>query len=430
MTLPSQTARPSGSVGRSFSSRRRRKRMPTELMVIGGGLVLLGLGVYGLMWAFGAFADEPQDAQMPLVNEEQSESMLPRAIRDPMGAHPSIITQGSGGAKPEVVSAAGSAAGDEQPPRRNLLRESLEQQAALNQSTPGGGVDPTPASEVLATNRGGGANPPEQTPPPSAPIAAVPGAIAEAERLVQRNDPVGARQVLSDALRDRQLSEAQRRDIRERLAALNADLVFGAKIVSGDPLTESYEVQAGDRLAKIAQRRELATHWKLIQRVNGLSNPNQIRVGQKLKLVRGPFHVIVDKSEYRLDLYHGQPSAPETWLFIRSFRVGLGKDDGTPLGNFVVMRGSKVEDPSWVNPTNPAERYASKDPKNPLGKFWIGIEGLGDSAGYVGYGIHGTIEPDTIGTQASLGCVRLGAEDIALLYELLEEGISLVRIVP
>jgi LysM repeat protein len=409
----------------------------TGLSVIGGGVVLLGLGIYGLLWAFGVFtSDTPDDAKSRLVDSNQ-ESVLPRAIRDPMGAHPTNFQESAvaSGAADDQTSAppmpvdVGSTEGEDGRPRRNLIRESLEQQA-------GGGVS-GPGSDALATNLGGQPpSDPEKSAPDQRPTQVPPPAVtrlsamAKADDLLRENRAIEARQVLSESLADRATAPGDKVALRRRLAEMNADLVFSPKVVAGDTLSEVYEVQSGDSLARIAQRRELAVHWKLIQRVNGLSNPNQIRVGQKLKLLRGPFHVVVDKSEFRMDLYHGQPSAPEAWLYIRSFSVGLGKDDGTPVGNFVVMRGSKVEDPAWVNPHNPSERYASKDPKNPIGKFWVGIEGLGDSAGYVGYGIHGTIDPSSVGREESLGCVRLLPDDIALVYELLEDGISVVRIVP
>jgi lipoprotein-anchoring transpeptidase ErfK/SrfK len=49
---------------------------------------------------------------------------------------------------------------------------------------------------------------------------------------------------------------------------------------------------------------------------------------------------------------------------------------------------------------------------------------------FEGYGIHGTIEPQSIGREMSMGCVRLGAEDVALVYELLMPRVSVVKIVP
>jgi lipoprotein-anchoring transpeptidase ErfK/SrfK len=44
------------------------------------------------------------------------------------------------------------------------------------------------------------------------------------------------------------------------------------------------------------------------------------------------------------------------------------------------------------------------------------------------YGIHGTNEPDTIGKNCSLGCIRMRNEDVSLLYELLVVHDSIVAV--
>src|SRR5690606_2805039 len=126
--------------------------------------------------------------------------------------------------------------------------------------------------------------------------------------------------------------------------------------------------------------------------------------------------------------YWGSPDKPGEWMFVRSFRVGLGENDGTPLGQFVVS-ANKLVNPGWVNPRDSSQRYDRDDPKNPIGEFWIGLDGVGSSAGVTGYGIHGTIEPESIGQNKSMGCVRLADADIALLFELLDEQVSVVHIV-
>jgi hypothetical protein len=200
-------------------------------------------------------------------------------------------------------------------------------------------------------------------------------------------------------------------------------------VAQGDPLVESYKVVSGDSLEKIRRKRELATDWRLIQRVNKIANPNSIRVGQSLKLVRGPFHAVVNKSAYRVDVFAGSPEDPANWLFIKGYRAGLGEGNSTPIGNYVIKKGSKLVNPPWVNPRT-GERFDKDDPKNPIGEFWIGWQGMGDSQANTGYGFHGTIEPDSIGQQKSMGCVRLGSTDIAELYELLAEEVSVVRVMP
>jgi LysM repeat protein len=414
--------------------------------VLGGAVLVLALLITGGLWVFGVIGGDGGGDRAGAAKGLGDDA----GIVDPIGRGPAVFEQGSAiadrdrgdrssppGLLPEPgrtgteTGDTGTSTNREPVERRNILREGLE-----NARNGGGSGAPvvtpgvSPAGEatkdgtgVLATDNGGsgaltGAS------------AAVAARIAEADRLIRSNEPLEARRVLNEALKSRSIGASDAATLRTRLGELNADLVFSPRVTPGDPLTEVYEVQSGDRLSKIAAKRELATHWKLIQRVNGLSNPNVIRLGQKLKLVRGPFHAVVDKSDFRVDIYQGAPNAPEDWLYIRSFDVGLGKDDGTPLGTFVVGRNAKVENPGWVNPHDPTEKYGPRDPKNPIGLFWIGLEGVGDSAAYTGYGLHGTIEPESIGTEASLGCVRLRAEDIERLYELLEEGISVVKIVP
>ena len=77
--------------------------------------------------------------------------------------------------------------------------------------------------------------------------------------------------------------------------------------------------------------------------------------------------------------------------------MGLGEGDSTPIGQFIVRADGKLENPGWVNPRNPAEKYGPNDAANPIGDFWVGLDGLGDAAAYAGYGLHGTIDPDSIG---------------------------------
>ena len=66
---------------------------------------------------------------------------------------------------------------------------------------------------------------------------------------------------------------------------------------------------------------------------------------------------------------------------------------------------------------------------NPLGERGIALEGLaGEALGQQRYGIHGTIEPESIGQEASLGCIRLFNEDVEELYTYLVEKHSTVII--
>lgn len=56
------------------------------------------------------------------------------------------------------------------------------------------------------------------------------------------------------------------------------------------------------------------------------------------------------------------------------------------------------------------------DPGNPLGTRWIAWDGR------QGFGFHGTWSPETVGTAASDGCIRLRNEDVERLFEILPQG--------
>ena len=190
-------------------------------------------------------------------------------------------------------------------------------------------------------------------------------------------------------------------------------------------MVEQYTVVSGDALEKISRRRDLLTRWELIMRVNGISDPGALKIGQKLKLVRGPFHAVVSKSDYRLDLFWGSPDDPENWIFVKSFTVGLGEGNGTPIGTFTIK--NRMKNPSWKNPRT-GEYFEANDPKNPIGEYWLGWTGQGAASVHVGFGLHGTIDPGSIGQQKSMGCVRMGDADIAMVWEFLAEQVSVVRV--
>ena len=74
-------------------------------------------------------------------------------------------------------------------------------------------------------------------------------------------------------------------------------------------------------------------------------------------------------------------------------------------------------------PADLVPHFKADDPMNPIGEHWLGLEGIETAnASLAGYGIHGTIEPESIGRDMSLGCVRLVAEDIAIVWETLGDG--------
>jgi L,D-transpeptidase catalytic domain len=281
------------------------------------------------------------------------------------------------------------------------------------------------------------------TPPSTTPIvqAALPGELealpAELHGLAregyaakQKGELVAARKLLSEVLLDTRVEGQAAQTLRQTITTINDEVIFSPRVFPGDPYAQLHTFQASDKaLSTLPGKKGLAIDWRLIPRVNRMSNPDRVSIGQKLKLITGPFHARVHKDAFRMDVFMGQPEQPGEWVFVRSFTVGLGEGNSTPLGEFTVRRNSKLVNPYWVNPRT-GEKFEPDDPKNPIGERWIGLEGQGDAAAYSGYGIHGTIDPGSIGQMKSMGCVRLGQADVELIYELLVEGASRVSIGP
>lgn len=267
--------------------------------------------------------------------------------------------------------------------------------------------------------------------------------VSGAERAQREGKLADARAALNRVLLDRRTPESERGALRRWISDLNETLVFSPTVVAGDPLAQSYTVVGGDSLPVINRKLGLTTEYMLIARLNKLADPSRIQIGQRLKVVNGPFHAVVSKSAYRMDIYAGDPPSPSSvgtsllacgaepgWVYIRSFPVGLGENDGTPIANFVVRPNSKLVNPEWRNPRT-GERFAANDPKNPIGERWIGLDGLDEaSRGHTGFGVHGTIDPDSIGRSMSMGCIRLGDRDVEIVYELLAPRVSVVKVVP
>lgn len=170
------------------------------------------------------------------------------------------------------------------------------------------------------------------------------------------------------------------------------------------PESDFYTVKPGDSLYKIAKRYD--TTVSLLKKSNGLKT-DVIQPGAKLKVLKAPFAIRVDKSENILTLDLGG-------RHFKRYRVSTGKNNSTPVGKFKIK--TKLEDPTWY--------YAGAvvppgSPDNYLGTRWLGFD-------IEGYGIHGTTFPQSIGKQESLGCVRLLNKDVEELYDLVPEGTRVV----
>jgi hypothetical protein len=249
-----------------------------------------------------------------------------------------------------------------------------------------------------------------------------------AQRIQQANamiasDPIRARVELTRLLDSNALSATERTQAYTGINNLASSLFFSPNIVPGDIASQSYVVKKGDSFARITNREKLAIDWRFIQRINQIASEKALRADMRLKLAHGPFDGEVIKADYRFNIYAGTGSER---VMVASFPCGVGTNDSTPVGTFKVSTGSKLIDPEWSNPRT-GEKFKSNDPKNPIGERWIGLQGTTpETAKFTGYGIHGTVEPQSIGKQMSMGCVRLGDAEVQVVYELISESSTIV----
>jgi len=247
--------------------------------------------------------------------------------------------------------------------------------------------------------------------------------LASAQAMLDRQELVEARRLFNEALQNPGVGRGAA-DIRNKMGTINETLIFSPMIADNDPFAKRHIIQSGDRLVNLAKKAHV--DWRFLARINNIEKPERIRVGQSIKMINGPFHLVIDKSEYRMDVYIGNVDAAGKRMFVRSFVVGLGEFNSTPVGSWIVRKNSKAINPAWTNPRT-GEHFSRDDPKNPIGEYWVGLRGLdSETAQMSGYGIHGTVDPDSIGHQSSMGCIRMRNDDISLMYEMLVPGESTV----
>lgn len=189
---------------------------------------------------------------------------------------------------------------------------------------------------------------------------------------------------------------------QEALDNLNVKVLFSAVPT---PDSTVYEAQKGDTLTKIA--RKFNTTVELIARANNLKD-SSVRIGQKLKVTKARFSIVVDKTQNILTLKSDQD-------VFKTYRVSTGKNSCTPVGEFKIT--NKIVDPPWY--PGSGGMIPAGDPKNVLGSRWLGIS-------KPSYGIHGTIDPGSIGQSVTEGCVRMKNADVEELYIIVPVGTEVV----
>ena len=286
-------------------------------------------------------------------------------------------------------------------------------QNELAASVPPVEVPPTPELPKIA---------PEPAPGPTVePNPEAASLITEAAALLGEKPGkiVEARDKLNQALR-MPMSPQQRSSVKEQLSELSNQWLFSRTVLTDDPLCESYQVRSGDTLEKIGNKFKVP--HEILETINRINDPRSLQAGLPIKVIKGPFNAKIYRSTFMMDVYLQN-------TFVRSFRVGLGKDKTeTPTGIWHVKSDGKLEKPPWPDPVTGRIVYP-EDPEYALGSRWIGLEGLtGEAKNRTGFGIHGTKDPETIGTASSQGCIRMNNGEAILVYNMLFPGLSQVEV--
>ena len=171
-----------------------------------------------------------------------------------------------------------------------------------------------------------------------------------------------------------------------------------SKEVASDSI--AYTVKPGDSLYVLAQKNHTTVDF--IKKINDLKG-DSIYPKMKLKIHTAPFSIQIDKSRNSMILYSNDEA-------VKKYSVATGKKNCTPVGEFKIT--DKLVHPTWFKT---GAILPPGSPENALGTRWMGFD-------KPGYGIHGTIEPKSIGTQASEGCIRMLNEEVEELYSVVPVG--------
>jgi len=187
------------------------------------------------------------------------------------------------------------------------------------------------------------------------------------------------------------------KEVYGKIEKLNVDILF-SPVKTEDSVI--YKVQPGDTLDAIAKK--YGTTVQLIKRANNLTS-SMIKPGAELKVNTAKFSIVVDKSQNILTLKANEQA-------IKTYNVATGTNNCTPVGIFKIA--TKIIDPPWYSS---GRIIPSDDPKNILGSRWMGFT-------IKSYGIHGTTDDSSIGTQQTQGCVRMHNSDVEEFYDIIPVG--------
>ncbi|MCY2925339.1 MAG: L,D-transpeptidase [Planctomycetota bacterium] len=252
---------------------------------------------------------------------------------------------------------------------------------------------------------------------------------------------VEARRAISAAHNAGSLGADDQARARVALTALAEATIFSRWVYEGDDLVTKYKFEPGDLLeggpktkgGGLIRKLSLRVPAQVIVTSNRVPSGKDFRAGEVYKLIHGPFHCVITKKDFTLDLYLQD-------TFVKRYKVAVGAPaTPTPEGYFHVVLNGKMTGAPYNAPPNRSAKSKTLHPGDvdypldPEGHN-IRIEGVPakgtNTSAEEGFALHGTKDPSSIGKSVSLGCVRLAPADIKELYGMLYEKWSTVQIRP
>lgn len=121
--------------------------------------------------------------------------------------------------------------------------------------------------------------------------------------------------------------------------------------------------------------------------------------------------LIIINSKYNTLNYY------ENYTLVRKFKCATGKSS-TPTPQRKTTIVNKIKNRPYYKGGIPGG-----DPRNPLGKRWMGLNMYGYGTTY---GIHGTNDESSIGKHISGGCIRMHNKDVEWLYNKIRVGATVI----
>ncbi len=212
----------------------------------------------------------------------------------------------------------------------------------------------------------------------------------EAQVYLRQGDLVEATRRLTPWRSRPELNPSQKEKLNLLLSQLAGTVVYSTQ----HSLEEPYTVGSGETLGSIAQQFQVPA--VLLQRINGINDPNSLTPGQKLKVLRGPFHA-------KVDMTHNELTLEIDGCYAGRFPITVENGAIIPAGDHEVLR--KEANPQFYDEAS-QKILTANDEANPYGGHAVHLDG--------GIVLHGSGGPG--------GSISMSARDSEDIYGILSIG--------